>query len=84
MMKEADCILLCKGVSFAYTSPLSVITCVLLSSVCVCTVQLPHLPGLTAPPAGISGDVHALTARLPGQKGELPHSTTDEAPQVDG
>ena len=43
-----------------------------------------HLPGLTAPPAGIGGDVQPPTAGLPGQKGELSDGTADETPQVDG
>lgn len=43
-----------------------------------------HLPGLTAPPAGVGGDVQPPTARLPGQKGELSDGTADETPQVDG
>lgn len=56
---------------------------------CLCAIQLhsclpaAHLPGLTAPPAGVGGDVQTPTARLPGQEGELPYSTADEAPQVD-
>lgn len=41
------------------------------------------LPGLTAPPAGISGDVQASAARLFGQKRELSDSAADEGPQVD-
>lgn len=43
-----------------------------------------HLPGLTAPPAGVGGDVQPPTAGLPGQKGELSDGTADETPQVDG
>lgn len=91
LMKKADSILLCKVVSFAYTSPLSIITFTPHPPfVCVCAcvysncLPLPHLPSLTAPPAGICGDVQAPAAGLPGQKGELPHSAADEAPQVDG
>lgn len=60
--------------------PLCLCLCVRL----VVQWQTPHLPSLTAPPAGIGGDVKAATARFPGQEGEFPDSAADEMPQIDG
>lgn len=72
----------CKGVCKAYATSLRMITLILLRlCVCVC-VRSAHLPGLTAPPAGIGSDVQRPTARLSGEKGELAHGATDKAAQV--
>lgn len=85
-MQTANYFLLCKVVSFAYvTSRYNHVCTPLLSSLCVqysSSLPAAHLPGLTAPPAGVGGDVQAPAARLLGQERELPDGTTDEAPQI--
>lgn len=83
-MQTAGHFLSCEVVTFAYVTsrynPIYTPLCVQYR----CCLPAAHLPGLTAPPAGVGGDVQAPAARLFGQKGELPDGTTDEAPQVDG
>lgn len=37
-----------------------------------------HLPGVTAPPAGLGGDAQPLAAGLLGHEGELPHGAAPE------
>lgn len=81
-MFQSNPFLLCDLVSLFPSPQYSLISSVSGQySLCQCDA---HLPGLTAPPAGISGDVHAPAARLPGQESELPDSTANETPQVDG
>lgn len=88
----ADNLILSKVVKFAYITwyynhILSIPPYPPCVSLCVCawySGPSPHLPGLTAPPAGIGGDVQTPTAGLPGQEGELPDCAANETPQVDG
>lgn len=85
LMQTAASFLLCKVVRFVYvTSWYNHIYIPLLRAVYRNCLPAAHLPGLTAPPAGVGGDVQPPAAGLLGQEGELPDCTANEVPQVDG